>query len=66
MTERRTRGERRWEGDSGFPLIDSEGHTVIHNRRQITDRRLDRITLAERLTLFSEMPRLDLLRDRSC
>ena len=64
MTERRSRGERRWEFDSEFPLIDSAGITVIHNRRHITDRRLDKITLEERLTLFSEMPRLDPLREK--
>ena len=63
MTERRSKGERRWEFDSGFPLIDSEGVTVIRNRRHITDRRLDRITLAERLTLFSEMPTPDPVRE---
>lgn len=64
MTERRSKGERRWEFDSEFPLIDSEGITVIRNRRRCTDRRLDRITLEERQTLFSEMPRLDPLREK--
>lgn len=63
-TERRSKVERRWEFESGFPLVDSEGVTVIRNRRRITDRRLDRITLEERLTLFSEMPLLDPAREK--
>jgi hypothetical protein len=64
MAERRFRGERRWEFEPEFPLIDSRGVTVIRNRRRIADRRLDNITLEERLTLFSEMPLLDPARDK--
>ena len=59
MPERRYKGNRRWGIESDFPLIDSSGVTVIANRRNMTDRRLDNITLEERLTLFSEMPLLD-------
>lgn len=59
MPERRYKDQRRWGIESEYPLVDSSGVTVIANRRHMTDRRLDNITLEERLTLFSEMPLLD-------
>jgi len=59
MPERRYKGKRRWGMESEYPLIDSSGLTVITNRRNMPDRRLDHITLEQRLTLFSEMPPLD-------
>ncbi len=59
MPERRYNDQRRWGNKSEYPLIDSSGVMVISNRRNMPDRRLDNITLEERLTLFSEMPLLD-------
>ncbi len=55
MTERRSRGQRRWGLDNGFPLIDCNGTTVLSNRRHMSDRRLENISLEERQMLFSEM-----------
>jgi len=60
MTERRSRGQRRWGLGNGFPLIDCDGTTVLSNRRHISDRRLENISLDERLTLFSGMLPADL------
>jgi hypothetical protein len=54
--EKRSRGQRRWGLEVTFPLVDSNGVTVIRDRRTLPDRRLDNISLEERLTLFSEMP----------
>ena len=54
--EKRSRGQRRWDLEVTFPLVDSNGITVIRDRRTLPDRRLDNISLEERLTLFSEMP----------
>jgi hypothetical protein len=54
--EKRSRGKRRWELEVSFPLVDSNGVTVIRDRRSTPDRRLDNISLEERLTLLSEMP----------
>lgn len=54
--EKRSRGTRRWGLDVSFPLIDSNGVTVIRDRRSLPDRRLQNISLEDRLTLFSEMP----------
>ena len=59
MPDRRNRGKRRWGLDIEIPLIDNHGITVISNRRHMSDRRLENITLEERLTLFSEMPHSD-------
>lgn len=65
MTNRRSRGQRRWGLDTGFPLIDSSGITVISNRRHMSDRRLENISLEDRQTLFSEMLPADLARTRN-
>lgn len=65
MTNRRSRGQRRWGLDTGFPLIDSSGITVICNRRHMSDRRLENISLEDRQTLFSEMLPADLARARN-
>ena len=65
MTNRRSRGQRRWGLDTGFPLIDSSGITVISNRRHMSDRRLENISLEDRQTLFSEMLPADLARARN-
>ena len=42
--------------------MDSNGVIVIADRRQLTDRRLDNTSLADRLVMFSEMPVVDLER----
>jgi len=65
MTDRRSRGQRRWGLDTEFPFIDSEGVTVISNRRHMSDRRLENISLEERQTLFSEMLPAELARARN-
>ena len=54
--EKRSRGQRRWGLEVTFPLVDSNGVTVICDRRSLPDRRLDDISLDDRLTLLSEMP----------
>jgi hypothetical protein len=54
--EKRSRGQRRWGLEVSFPFIDSNGITVIRDRRNMPDRRLDNISLEDRLTLLSEMP----------
>ena len=59
MLEKRSKGQRRWGLEADFPLKDSSGLMVIANRRRITDRRLDNVSLDERLMLFAEMPLLD-------
>ena len=65
MTDRRSRGQRRWGLDTEFPFIDSDGVTIISNRRHMSDRRLDNISLEERQTLFSEMLPADLAKTRN-
>ncbi|MDH3900938.1 MAG: hypothetical protein OEU51_07820 [Gammaproteobacteria bacterium] len=65
MTDRRSIGQRRWDLDTGFPLIDSDGVTVVSNRRHMSDRRLENISLEERQTLFSEMLPADLAQARN-
>ncbi len=62
MTDRRSRGQRRWDLDTEFPIIDSDGVTVIRNRRYMPDRRLDNISLEERQMLLCEMLPADLAR----
>jgi hypothetical protein len=59
MLERRNKGQRRWGLDTGFPVRDSNGTTVITERRRMSDRRLMNTSLEERLTMFSEMPLFD-------
>ena len=56
MVERRNMGNRRWDFETGFPLKDSNGATVITERRGMSDRRLVNTSLEERLTMFSQMP----------
>ena len=59
MLERRNKGQRRWGLDTGFPVKDSNGITVITERRRMPDRRLVNTSLEERLMMFSEMPLID-------
>ena len=59
MSEKRSKGQRRWGLDTGFPVKDSNGIMVIANRRRLADRRLDNTSLEERLMMFAEMPLLD-------
>jgi hypothetical protein len=59
MLEKRSKGQRRWGLEADFPLKDSTGNMVIASRRRITDRRLDNVSLDERLILFAEMPLFD-------
>ena len=60
MLERRNKGQRCWGLDTLFPLKDSGGVIVIVERRRMSDRRFVNTSLEERLTMFSEMPLLDL------
>ena len=60
MTEKRSKGQRRWGLDQEFPLKDSDGVTVVTNRRKLTDRRLHNTSLEDRLMMFSEMPVVDI------
>ena len=64
MLERRNKGQRRWGLDTGFPVKDSNGITVITERRRMSDRRLVNTSLEERLMMFSEMPLLDPVRKK--
>jgi hypothetical protein len=59
MLEKRSKGQRRWGLDPEFPLKDSSGIMVITDRRRLTDRRLDNVSLEERLMMFAEMPLFD-------
>jgi hypothetical protein len=62
MQKKRSAGQRRWGLEDQFPVRDSEGFIVVTERRQLTDRRLDNTSLADRLMMFSEMPVVDLER----
>ena len=64
MTERRNKGERRWNLDTGFPVRDGYGVVVITERRRLPDRRLVNPSLAERMMMFSEMPLFDTRRKK--
>jgi hypothetical protein len=59
MLEKRSKGQRRWGLEAEYPLKDCNGIMVITDRRRITDRRLDNVSLEERLMLFAEMLPLD-------
>jgi hypothetical protein len=59
MSDNRSKGQRRWGLDQGFPVRDSNGVVVITERRQLMDRRLDNTSLEDRLIMFSEMPVID-------
>ena len=58
MLERRSKGQRRWGLEAGFPLRDRDGLTVISERRHMPDRRLINTSLGKRLTMYAEMPLL--------
>jgi len=60
MSEKRSKGQRRWGLDQEFPVKDSDGIVVVTERRRLTDRRLDNTSLEDRLLMFSEMPVIDL------
>ena len=60
MSDKRSKGQRRWGLDQEFPVRDSNGVIVVTERRQLTDRRLDNTSLEDRLMMFSEMPVVDL------
>lgn len=59
MNERRNKGQRRWDLEVEYPLKDSNGFTVISDRRRVQDRRLDNISFEDRMIGFSEMPLFD-------
>ena len=56
---KRQPGDRRWGLSISFPLTDSEGMTVPHERRCGSDRRKSLATLEDLLILFSELPSVD-------
>ena len=47
---------RHTDADATYPHEDSDHKPVTHDRRQLTDRRLENLTMSERQTLLSEMP----------
>lgn len=47
---------RHKDADATYPLEDSDHEFVTHDRRQLTDRRLENLAMEERQTLLSEMP----------
>ena len=53
LHDRRNRGERRWGLSSEFPLRDSNGITVVTERRIMCDRRLENTSLEDRLLMFA-------------
>ncbi len=53
LTDRRNRGERRWGLNTEFPLRDSNGVTVVTERRVLADRRLENTSLEDRLLMFA-------------
>ena len=53
LHNRRNRGERRWGLAADFPLRDSNGITVITERRKLSDRRLENTSLEDRLLMFA-------------
>ncbi len=56
MSDKRSKGQRRWGLNQEFPVKDCNGVLVVSNRRQLTDRRLLNTSLEDRLMMFSEMP----------
>ena len=53
----RNENNRRWaDAVASYPLEDSNHELVTHDRRQLTDRRLENLAMEERQTLLSEMP----------
>jgi hypothetical protein len=59
LSDRRNRGERRWGLASAFPLKDSDGITVLAERRQLSDRRLENTSLEDRLLMFTGVVPVD-------
>jgi hypothetical protein len=59
LHDRRNRGERRWGLAADFPLRDSNGITVITERRKLSDRRLENTSLEDRLLMFSGIVPVD-------
>lgn len=49
MHERRKTERRRWDHVSAYPLIDSEGNLVTHNRRRVVERRVREAGDADRI-----------------
>jgi hypothetical protein len=56
---KRQPGERRWGMPVDFPLIDSGGVYVVHDRRRDDDRRKSPASLEDLLILFSQLPSED-------
>jgi hypothetical protein len=56
---KRQPGERRWGMPVDFPLIDSGGLYVVHDRRHDNDRRKSPASLEDLLILFSQLPSED-------
>jgi hypothetical protein len=59
LSDRRRRGERRWGLASAFPIKDSDGLTVLTERRQLPDRRLENTSLGDRLLMFTGVVPVD-------
>ena len=59
IPERRNLGQRRWGLSTEFPLKDSNGSLVIHERRRVSDRRLENTSLEDRLLMFSGLVHID-------
>jgi len=57
--ERRNPGKRRWGLSAGFPLRDGDGCLVIVERRRLADRRLENMSLEDRLLMFSGQVSID-------
>ena len=56
---KRQPGERRWGMLSEYPLTDSDGVHVAHDRRDGVDRRKSSAALEDLLILFSQLPSED-------
>jgi len=56
---KRQPGERRWGMPVEFPLRDSNGMLVVHDRRCDSDRRKSPASLEDLLILFSQLPSED-------
>jgi hypothetical protein len=56
---KRQPGERRWGMLVEFPLRDSNGMHVVHDRRCDNDRRKSPASLEDLLILFSQLPSED-------
>jgi len=47
---------RQQEAEASYPLEDSDHAFVTHDRRELSDRRLENLAMEERQTQLSEMP----------